>query len=285
MYGYDDDYLAERAGHPRQYLAGFVQVTLYKSERAAGPRDDSEEQSSTWWMSARASRRLRRAAPPRPATKSSTTGGAPDAPSPSKARRTGRCREGNGISRMPRTGPPGSRCRTTRSPVYMNQYQIAQFAARLGYEYAVARPHSHCSPNPTPSRLPRRRPCRSAAAVGGHRSVAASRTGLTSMTGVLSRASRGPHHRGPSVGGSAPGAARWCGAVGGPGVEDPRGRPRRVAARPGDQHGAIGPVKPGQHDDLGARCQVAQSVGDPGIEDKPRRRRALVSRRGAWPAP
>ena len=67
------------------------------------------------------------------------------------------------------------------------------------------------------------------------------------------------------------------GAVGRTGAEHARERPRRVVAGPGDEHGTVGPVQPGQHDDLGPGADVAQPVGDAGLERQPRPRRALVS--------
>jgi hypothetical protein len=59
-------------------------------------------------------------------------------------------------------------------------------------------------------------------------------------------------------------------------AEHPGRRPRGIVARPGDQHPAVGPVQPGQHDDLGAGGKVAKALGDARLEVDPGGGRALV---------
>jgi len=104
-----------------------------------------------------------------------------------------------------------------------------------------------------------------------HRSAVASRTGLMSMTGVLVQGLQAldadPRH----LGGEYPYPVQpdGIGTVGGTGAEDTGERPLRVVARPGDQHLAVGPVQPRQHDDLGVSGDVPQSVRDRGLEDEP----------------
>ena len=113
----------------------------------------------------------------------------------------------------------------------------------------------------------------------GYRSVAGSMTGLTSMTGVLSSASSGRTRIRSSW--TATMRTRCSpmgvGPVGGTGAEHPGGWPGRVITRPGDQHAAVGPVPPGQYDDLSASGKVTQTVSDVGLEDQPGGRCALVA--------
>ena len=74
--------------------------------------------------------------------------------------------------------------------------------------------------------------------------------------------------------------ADGVGPVRGPGAEHPRHRVARITARDGEEHAAVRPVEPGQHQDLGPGPQVAQCVGDAGLEDQPGRRRTLVGLHG-----
>ena len=74
--------------------------------------------------------------------------------------------------------------------------------------------------------------------------------------------------------------ADGVGPVRGPGAEHSRHRIARITARDGEEHAAVRPVEPGQHQDLGPGPQVAQCVGDAGLEDQPGRRRTLVGLHG-----
>jgi CubicO group peptidase (beta-lactamase class C family) len=71
--------------------------------------------------------------------------------------------------------------------------------------------------------------------------------------------------------------ADWVGAIWRTSAEDTGGWSRGIIPRPGDQHAAIGLVKPGQQDYLRAGGKVAHALGDFGLEDHPGVRRTFVA--------
>jgi hypothetical protein len=59
--------------------------------------------------------------------------------------------EGTGISPTAAKQAPGFKAQNNTLAVYTNLYEIAKFAARLGYEHAVAAPQPQPQPQPQPS--------------------------------------------------------------------------------------------------------------------------------------
>jgi hypothetical protein len=74
--------------------------------------------------------------------------------------------------------------------------------------------------------------------------------------------------------------ADGVGPVRGPRAEHSGHGIARITAGDREEHAAVRPVEPGQHQDLGPGTQVAQGVGHAGLEDQPGRRRTLVGLHG-----
>ena len=71
------------------------------------------------------------------------------------------------------------------------------------------------------------------------------------------------------------------GPVGGAGAEHPELRVAGVVARPRGEHRTVGPVEPGQHDDVRALGEVARALDERLVEDEPGFGRSLVALAGS----